>query len=321
MWQPFLIALAASVSLGLIIVPLMKRLKFGQTVRLDGPRTHLHKSGIPTMGGLIFIIPIFAVTLFYTNDMVNTLINMGAVLLFTMVGMADDLIKIFRKDHDGLSVLQKTILLLVIAAAYSTYSVFWGPAGSDIIIPLSGMDTVWTVPVYIYIPFLTIFLYWVTNSANLTDGVDGLASSVSILIFINLFAICRFLGPACDESILVLLASMGAVLGFLAYNAHPAKIFMGDTGSMALGALIGVISIQMKIPWVIFIVGIIFVLEALSVVIQVGYYKITQKRVFKMAPIHHHFELSGWSEHKVVIVFCMVTAAGGVVSYWLLGLF
>lgn len=321
MWQPFLIALAASVFLGLFIIPLMKRLNFGQTVRGDGPKTHLHKSGIPVMGGLIFIIPIFAIALIYSTDKINTLINLGAILLFALVGMIDDLIKIVKKDHDGLSVIQKTVLLVLIAAGYSVYSVLWGPAGSEVIIPFSQMAETITISPFIYIPFLTIFLYWVTNSANLTDGVDGLASSVSILIFILLFSVCRFLDLGCFDLRVMLLSSMGAVLGFLAYNAHPARIFMGDTGSMALGALIGIISIQMQIPWVIFIVGIIFVLEALSVVIQVGYYKLTQRRVFKMAPIHHHFELSGWSEHKVVVIFCLVTAIGGALAYWLLGLF
>lgn len=320
MWIPFLISLGASVMLGLIIVPLMKRLEFRQTVRDDGPRTHLHKTGIPTLGGLIFIIPVVTIVLSISDDMNNALINIGAVVLFALVGLADDVIKVIKKDHDGLSVLQKTILLMVIAAAYSTYSVLWGPAGNEIVIPFSAMAGTFTLSPFIYIPFLTIFLYWVTNSANLTDGVDGLASGVSILIFILLFSICTVTG-ICSDIMVLLLASLGGVLGFLAFNAYPAKIFMGDTGSMTLGAIIGIVSIQMRIPWVIFIVGIIFVLEALSVVIQVGYYKLTQRRVFRMAPIHHHFELSGWSEQKVVVVFCFVTAVAGVLAYWFLGMF
>ncbi len=321
MWQPILIALAASILLGLVVVPLMKRLKFGQTVREDGPRTHLHKSGIPTMGGFIFIIPVIGVGLIYSDNIINALINMGAIALFALVGMADDLIKIIKKDSDGLSVLQKTVLLLLIAAGYSVYSVLWGPAGNEVVIPFSQMAETISISPFIYIPFLTIFLYWVTNSANLTDGVDGLASSVSVLIFVFLFGTARFLDSGSGDIRVLLLVSIGAVLGFLMYNAFPARIFMGDTGSMALGAIIGIVAIQMGIPWIIFIAGIIFVLEALSVVIQVGYYKLTQRRVFKMAPIHHHFELSGWKENKVVVVFCMVTAAGGVISYWLLGLF
>ncbi|MBN1624101.1 MAG: phospho-N-acetylmuramoyl-pentapeptide-transferase [Clostridia bacterium] len=321
MWQPTLIALTASILLGLIIVPLMKRLKFRQTVREDGPRTHLHKSGIPTMGGLIFIIPIIGAAIIFSSDKLSALVNIGAIVLFALVGMADDLIKIIKKDSDGLSVLQKTILLIVIAAGYSVYSVLWGPAGTEIVIPFSQMTGTISIPPYFYIPFLTIFLYWVTNSANLTDGVDGLASSVSILIFVFLLSVSRFLDAGSNDMSVLLLVSIGAVLGFLMYNANPARIFMGDTGSMALGAIIGIVSIQLGIPWIIFIVGIIFIIEALSVVIQVGYYKLTQRRVFKMAPIHHHFELSGWKENKVVVVFCLVTAVGGVVSYWILGLF
>ncbi|HPQ45775.1 MAG TPA: phospho-N-acetylmuramoyl-pentapeptide-transferase [Clostridia bacterium] len=321
MWQPFLFALAGSIVLGLIMVPLMRRLKFGQTVREDGPRTHLHKTGIPTMGGPIFIIPIVAISLAYSSDLVSSLVNVTAVVLFAAVGMVDDLIKIMKKDHDGLSVIQKTVLLLLISAGYAVYSVVLGPAGNEVIIPFSQMAGTIVIPPYIYIPFLIIFLYWTTNSANLTDGVDGLASSVSIFIFVFLFSACRFLDAGMDDTRIMLLSAIGAVLGFLLFNAHPARIFMGDTGSMALGALIGVISIRMGVPWIIFLVGIIFIVEALSVVIQVGYYKLTQRRVFKMAPIHHHFELSGWRENKVVVVFCLVTAAGGVLSYWLLGLF
>lgn len=321
MWQPFLIALSASIVLGFLIVPLMKRLKFGQTVREDGPRTHLYKSGIPTMGGLIFIIPILVLAVIYSKDQLNTLINVVAVILFALVGFTDDLIKIFKKNYDGLSVLQKTILLVIFSTGYAVYSVLWGPAGNELIIPFTQMSQTIAISPYIYIPFLTIFLYWVTNSANLTDGVDGLASGVSILIFIFLFSMCRFMDVGQNDTRMILLVSIGAVLGFLTFNAYPAKIFMGDTGSMALGAIIGILSIQMKIPWVIFILGIIFVLEALSVVIQVGYYKLTQKRVFKMAPIHHHFEMSGWSENKVVVVFCLVTVVGGALAYWLLGLF
>lgn len=320
MWQPLLVSLISAVILGFILIPLLRRLNFRQTVREDGPKSHLYKTGIPTMGGFIFILPIFIFSFLFTDDIFKTSIMIAAITAFMLVGFLDDLLKIFRKKNEGLSIIQKTISLFVISAVYSVFTVFYTEAGSEMIIPFSAMSKSIIVHEWIYVPFLIIFLYLITNSVNLTDGVDGLAGSVTSLVLLFFYLVIKAsTGDFKGEEILIL-TSIGGLMGFLFFNAHPAKVFMGDTGSMALGALIGVLSIQMKIPWVILIVGVIYVAEALSSFIQVAYYKKTKRRVFKMAPIHHHFELSGWKEQKVVLVFCIVTFFACVLAFFILGL-
>ena len=321
MWQPFLLSLIIASILGFILIPLLRRLRYGQTVRDDGPQSHLYKTGIPVMGGFIFIIPICIISLVYTKDMVSTAGIIIAMLLYTGVGFIDDFLKISRKNKDGLSVLQKTILLLVISSAYSVYSVLVTEAGNEMIIPFSAMQKSIVIPEFIYIPFLIIFLYLITNSVNLTDGVDGLAGSVTGIVLLFFFMVAKAAGEMFVNEQLIALTAIAAIIGFLFFNAHPAKVIMGDTGSMALGGLVGVLAIQMQIPWVILIAGLIYVVESLSVIIQVGHYKRTRRRVFKMAPIHHHFELSGWKEQKVVMIFSLVTLAACLAAYFLLGLF
>lgn len=307
MWQPFLLSLIIASILGFILIPLLRRLRYGQTVRDDGPQSHLYKTGIPVMGGFIFIIPICIISLVYTKDMVSTAGIIIAMLLYTGVGFIDDFLKISRKNKDGLSVLQKTILLLVISSAYSVYSVLVTEAGNEMIIPFSAMQKSIVIPEFIYIPFLIIFLYLITNSVNLTDGVDGLAGSVTGIVLLFFFMVAKAAGEMFVNEQLIALTAIAAIIGFLFFNAHPAKVIMGDTGSMALGGLVGVLAIQMQIPWVILIAGLIYVVESLSVIIQVGHYKRTRRRVFKMAPIHHHFELKGWPEPRVIVRFWIIT--------------
>ena len=321
MWQPFIISLIAAVLLGLLLIPLLRRLKFGQTVREDGPQSHLYKTGIPTMGGFIFIIPVTTVALIYTDNIRHMAARIAAIAAYTLVGFVDDLLKIIRKNNDGLSVMQKSLALFVISAAYSVFSVLFTNAASDMIIPFSAMGETVTIPIWLYIPFLIVFLYLMTNAVNLTDGVDGLAGSVTSLVLLFFFMVIKAAPMVLTDEKILSLSMIGALIGFLIFNAYPAKVFMGDTGSMALGGLIGVIAIQMQIPWVILIAGIIYVAEALSSFIQVAHYKRTKRRVFKMAPIHHHFELSGWKEQKVVLVFSLITIAACVLAYLLLGLF
>jgi len=321
MWQPLLVSLIATVFLGFLLIPLLKRLKFGQTVREDGPQSHLYKTGIPTLGGFIFIIPVTTIAFLYTDNIRHMGTMIAAIAAFTMVGFVDDLLKIIRKKNDGLTAMQKSIALFVISAVYSVFSVLYTTAANKMIIPFSAMGETITIPVWIYIPFLIIFLYLMTNAVNLTDGVDGLASSVTALVLLFFFMVIK-VAPAeyVDETIMAL-AMIGALIGFMFFNAHPAKVFMGDTGSMALGGLVGILAIQMQIPWVILIAGIVYVIEALSSFIQVAHYKRTKRRVFKMAPIHHHFELSGWKEQKVVLVFSLVTMGACLLAYFTLGLF
>lgn len=321
MWQPLLVSLIAAVILGFILIPLLRRLNFRQTVRQDGPQSHLYKTGIPVMGGFIFIIPAFVFSFIFTDNILKTAIMVIAITAFMLVGFFDDMLKIFRKKNEGLSVIQKTISLFIISAAYTVFTVYFTDAGSEMIIPFSAMSKTVIVPEFIYIPFLIIFLYLITNSVNLTDGVDGLAGSVTCLVLLFFYLVIKASPGGFKSEEILILTVIGGLIGFLLFNAHPAKVFMGDTGSMALGALIGVLSIQMKIPWVILIAGIIYVAEALSSFIQVAHYKRTKRRVFKMAPIHHHFELSGWKEQKVVLIFSLVTILACVLAFFILGLF
>ncbi|MFO7612139.1 MAG: phospho-N-acetylmuramoyl-pentapeptide-transferase [Clostridia bacterium] len=321
MREPFLISLAASVVLGFVLIPVLRRLRFRQTVRQDGPKSHLYKTGITTMGGFIFIIPIIAISLVFTSDIKRIGVIMIAVAAFALIGFADDLLKILRKSNDGLSVLQKTLLLLVCSAAYSVYFVLFTKSGGEMLIPFSGMRESVIISPYAYIPFLVLFLYSVTNSVNLTDGVDGLAGSVTGIIMLFFFVVAKNGPDIFSDSRLITLCAIGAILGFLLFNAHPARVFMGDTGSMALGGLVGVLAIEMKIPWILLIAGFVYVAESLSSIIQVTHYKRTKRRIFKMAPIHHHFEMSGWGEQKVVLIFGLSTVAACTVAYWILGLF
>ncbi len=320
MWKPLIISLTAAILLGFLLIPLLRRLRFGQTVREDGPQSHLYKTGIPTMGGFIFIIPVVVVGMLFTDSIRHMGSMIAAIAAFTMVGFVDDLLKIIRKKNDGLSVMQKSIALFIISAAYAVFSTLFTTAANHMIIPFSAMGETITIPVWIYIPFLIIFLYLMTNAVNLTDGVDGLASCVTTFVLLCFLMIIKVAPTQFVDETILILAMIDALIGFLFFNAHPAKIFMGDTGSMALGGLVGVLAIQMQIPWVILIAGIVYVIEALSSFIQVMHYKRTKRRVFKMAPIHH-FELSGWKEQKVVLVFSLGTIGACVTAYFVLGLF
>jgi len=303
--------------LGRFLIPVLKKLKLGQIVRDDGPKSHLVKMGIPTMGGIMFIIPIIIISLIICKFNIDILIMVGTILLFTFVGFLDDIIKIKRKSKDGLSVLQKTIGLLIVSVIFSVYFVYFSNGGSDIILPFSNMNHIYTIPKLLYVIILIITLYATTNSVNLTDGVDGLASSVTAMVILFL-SIITFITNSNITIAVIGVSAIGGIMAFLLYNGHPAKVFMGDTGSLALGSIVALMAIYLKIPWVIIIVGIIYVIEALSVIIQVGHYKRTKRRVFKMAPIHHHFELSGWNEKKVVTIFTIITVIACIISYAIL---
>ena len=302
----FISAFTLAVIIGIIIIPMLKRFKFGQTVRDDGPSTHLAKTGTPTMGGLIFLIPITLISVILSFNYHEIIVLVIATLGFGAVGFIDDFIKISKKRKDGLYWDQKMIALLVVAVTFVIYAMEKGILNTEIIVPFMGVDYTFNLPIWFFVPFTILVLISTTNAVNLTDGIDGLAAGVTLIVMV-FFTIVAMTRSEWDYIKIFSSIVAGGCLGFLAFNIHPAKVFMGDTGSLAFGGAVGAVSILMQMPWILLIAGIIYVIEALSVLIQVGYFKYKGKRVFKMAPIHHHFELSGWEETKVVTVFWIIT--------------
>ena len=300
---PVVIAFAISVLLCPIMIPFLKKLKFGQFVRDDGPESHLKKSGTPTMGGLIILCSIVITSLLYMKSNPQILPVLFVTLGFGLVGFLDDYIKVVMKRSMGLRAWQKMLGQFLITAIFAYYLANYTDLGTSVLVPFTG-GMEWNLGFWFY-PFLFVVLLGTVNGTNFTDGLDGLLSSVTVLTatFFTVVAI----GTASGLEPITC-AAVGALLGFLVYNVYPAKVFMGDTGSLALGGLIGATAVMLKMPIYIVIVGCIYLVEVLSVIIQVTYFKKTGKRVFKMAPIHHHFELSGWPETKVVAIFSIVTA-------------
>jgi len=291
---------------GPIIIPMLKRLKFRQTVRDDGPATHLKKMGIPTIGGLIFIIPMVLSALFFTPQYPKILPMMIVTLGYGAVGFIDDLIKVLKKSKDGLTPGQKSFGQLFVSAVFAFYVAYSPSLGTGMIVPFMGVNAVVELPVWLFIPFIIIVMYLITNSVNMTDGIDGLAAGVTLIVTV-FFSIVAMVKGEWDYVKLFCSIAAGGCLGFLVFNIYPAKVFMGDTGSLALGGVVGAAAVVMKMPWILLVVGAIYAVESLSVFIQVVSFKLRGKRVFKMAPIHHHFELSGWKETKVVTVFWLIT--------------
>ena len=299
---PVLIAFGISVVLSPIVIPFLKKLKFGQFVRDDGPESHLKKSGTPTMGGLIILISIVVTSLIYIKDYPRIIPVLFATLGFGIIGFLDDYIKVVMKRSLGLRAWQKMLGQLVVTGIFAYYIYAHTDLGTEMIIPFWGktVDIGW-----IYYVLLFFVMLGTVNGANFTDGLDGLASSVTVLIatFFTIVAIGynSGVGP-------MTCATVGSLLGFLVYNVYPARVFMGDTGSLALGGFVASTAYVLRMPLIILIVAFVYFAEVLSVMIQVTYFKKTGKRVFKMAPIHHHFELCGWPETKVVSIFSIVTA-------------
>lgn len=300
---PVFIAFAISVVLCPILIPLLKRLKFGQEVRDDGPKTHLKKEGTPTMGGVVILIAIAVTCLFYMKDYPEILPILFVTIGFGLIGFLDDFIKIVMKRSLGLRAWQKMLLQIVVAGVFAYYVVNYTDLNNEIIIPFTGKIV--TLSNWAYVLLLMFVVVGTVNGSNFTDGLDGLASSVTALIatFFTVVAIGTGSGV-----VPVTCAAVGALLGFLVFNVYPAKVFMGDTGSLALGGFVAATAYMLKMPLFIVIVAFIYLAEVLSVIIQVVSFKTTGKRVFKMAPIHHHFELCGWPESKVVAIFDIVTA-------------
>lgn len=307
-----LVSFVVAVVLGLIILPILKKLKVSQEERSEGPKSHLSKKGTPTMGGIISIVAIILLTvatgLLYAKngeiEVVKRLIPLlFAAVGFGIVGFIDDFKKMVLKNTEGLKPSYKMLGLLIIAVCFVIYILNVLNIGSDIYIPI--IKTYVNIPVWIYIPFAILVMLATTNAVNLTDGIDGLATSVTTIII----ACLSVIGVILNVREVIIFGSIvcGCNLAFLLFNLHPAKVFMGDTGSLMLGGVIAGMALMLKMPLLLILIALIPVIETLSVMIQVTYFKKTGKRVFKMTPIHHHFELSGWSENKVVTVFSLIT--------------
>jgi phospho-N-acetylmuramoyl-pentapeptide-transferase len=295
-------AFVMALVVGPIFIPVLTRMKFGQMVRDDGPQSHLKKTGTPTMGGIIIILPAAIVALAFSKDK-DMLLVLIATVLYGLIGFADDYLKIRNKRSLGLRAYQKLIAQLLVSAFIAIVASGISQVGTEVLIPFTGrfIDLG-----FLYIPFTVFVLVATVNGVNLTDGLDGLAGGTTVVV-LGFFSVIAL--AASHVGLLVFSGALiGALLGFLRFNSHPAQVFMGDTGSLALGGAIAALAVITKLPFFILIVGAIYVLEELSVIIQVGYFKMTGgKRFFKMAPLHHHFELSGWAESKIVSVFIIIS--------------
>lgn len=294
-----------------IVIPFLHKLKFGQQVRDDGPQAHLKKQGTPTMGGLVILSSIIITSLLYIKDYPRIIPVLFVTVGFGIIGFLDDYIKIVMKRSEGLNPKQKLLGQIVITGIFAYYIVTTPEIGTGMRIPFIGGTL--ELPVWLFVAALFFITLGTDNGVNFTDGLDGLCTSVTILVatFFTIVAIGENSGISPITG-----AVVGSLLGFLLFNVYPARVFMGDTGSLALGGFVASSAFMMQMPLYIAVVGLIYLVEVLSVIIQVAYFKKTGgKRIFKMAPIHHHFELCGWSETRVVAVFSIVTAILCLVAY------
>ena len=310
-----IIAFAISAALCPVVIPFLHKLKFGQQVRDDGPQAHLKKQGTPTMGGLIFLAAIVVTSLLYIRSNPRILPVLFMTVGFGVIGFLDDYIKIVKKHSEGLNPVQKLIGQFIITGIFVYYLVSSGEVGISMLVPFTGgfAGGYYLNIGILFIPFVFFVVLGTDNGVNFTDGLDGLCTSVTILVaaFFSIVSIRENGGISPITG-----AVAGSLLGFLLFNVYPAKVFMGDTGSLALGGFVSASAFMMQIPLFIPIIGLIYLVEVLSVIMQVSYFKATHgKRIFRMAPIHHHFELGGWSETRVVAVFSIVTALLCLVAY------
>lgn len=301
---PVLVAFGLSVIMGPIVIPILRGLKMKQTERVEGVESHLKKAGTPTMGGVMILAAIVITSLLYVRDYPKIIPILFVTLGFGLIGFLDDYLKVVMKRSDGLYPRQKFALQIVVTAVFAYYLVKVTNIPLTLLIPFSG-GKYWNIG-WVAIPLLFIAVIGTVNGVNFTDGLDGLASSVTVLVA-TFFTVVAVGTESGIEPITC--AVVGALLGFLLFNVYPASVFMGDTGSLALGGFVASTAYMLQMPIFIIIVGLIYLVEVASVMIQVTYFKKTGgKRFFKMAPIHHHFELCGWSETRVVAVFSIVTA-------------
>lgn len=310
-----IIAFAISAILCPIVIPFLHKLKFGQQVRDDGPRQHLKKQGTPTMGGLIILSSIIITSIFYLKDYPRIIPVLFVTVGFGIIGFLDDYIKIVMKRSEGLNPKQKMLGQIVITGIFTYYLMNSGEVGTQILIPFTGgfEGGLYLNLGIFFIPFVFLVMLGTDNGVNFTDGLDGLCTSVTILVatFLTIIAVGENSGISPITG-----AVVGSLLGFLLFNVYPAKVFMGDTGSLALGGFVASSAFMMNMPLFIPIIGLIYLVEVLSDIIQITYFRKTGgKRFFKMAPIHHHFELCGWSETRVVAVFSITTAILCLIAY------
>ncbi|MBQ4643396.1 MAG: phospho-N-acetylmuramoyl-pentapeptide-transferase [Oscillospiraceae bacterium] len=298
------------------LIPALKKLNFGQSILEIGPNWHKNKEGTPTMGGIMFIIGILAASclaFFFMADFPSTeKIKYGSGLVmalgYGLLGFIDDYTKVVRKQNEGLTAKQKLIGQVLLAVMFLVGLHISGTLSTVLVIPFIGQLDIG----FLYYPLAVFIIVGASNAVNLTDGIDGLCSSVTFVCacgFIVMAAILEHTGMGFMAAALA-----GGCAGYFIWNCHPARVFMGDTGSLFLGGMICALAFGLNIPMILIFAGIVYVIETLSDIIQIGSYKLRKKRVFKMAPIHHHFELSGWSEWKIVIVFCLVGAIGAAIS-------
>ena len=310
-----IIAFAISALLCPIIIPFLHKLKFGQQVRDDGPQSHLKKQGTPTMGGLIILCSIVITSIFYIPAYPKIIPVLFVTVGFGIIGFMDDYIKIVMKRSEGLKPWQKLAGQFVITGIFAWYLLNSGDVGTQMLIPFTGgfAEGSFLDLGILFVPALFFIVLGTDNGVNFTDGLDGLCTSVTILVatFLTIVSIGEEQGISPITG-----AVVGSLLGFLLFNVYPARVFMGDTGSLALGGFVAASAYMMELPLFIPIIGLIYLVEVLSVILQVAYFKKTGgKRIFKMAPIHHHFELCRWSETRVVAVFSIVTAILCMVAY------
>ncbi|WP_203362224.1 phospho-N-acetylmuramoyl-pentapeptide-transferase [Bacillus sp. REN10] len=308
-------AFVITVAIAPLFIPFLRRLKFGQSIREEGPESHQKKSGTPTMGGIVILLSIIITAMFmaqiYAEIGTETILLLLVTIGFGLLGFLDDFIKVVMKRNLGLTSKQKLLGQIVISIIF--YVIYTnGNFSTELTFPLTNI----TIDLGIFYALFVIFwLVGFSNAVNLTDGLDGLVSGVSAIAF-GAFAVIAW-SQGMNETAIFAFAVVGAVLGFLVFNAHPAKVFMGDTGSLALGGAIATISILTKTEFLLLVIGAVFVAETLSVMIQVVSFKTTGKRVFRMSPLHHHFELGGWSEWRVVVTFWTVGVLCAVIGIYI----
>ena len=301
---PVLISFAISLILGPIIIPFLRKLKMGQTERVEGVQSHLKKAGTPTRGGIIFLLAAVITSVFYVKDYPSVIPVLFLTLGFGIIGFLDDYLKVVLRRSDGLLAWQKFLLQIVVTGIFAYYLVNYTSVDLAMRIPFwtdHYLDLGWlAIPVMFFVVIGTV------NGVNFTDGLDGLASSVTLIVAVFFTVVSIGIKSGIEP---VTCAVVGGLMGFLLFNVYPAKVFMGDTGSLALGGFVAGAAYMLQMPLFILLVGLIYLVEVLSVMIQVSYFKATHgKRIFKMAPIHHHFELCGWSETRIVAVFSVITA-------------
>ena len=313
-----IIALLITFILVPVLIPTLKRMKFGQSIREEGPQSHMKKTGTPTMGGLTFLISIIITSIiaiiFVDKSNPIILLLLLVTIGFGLIGFIDDYIIVVKKNNQGLTSKQKFLAQILIAVIFFVLGDIFHLVNfaTNLHIPFTHFD----LPLsFAYVIFIIFWQVGFSNAVNLTDGLDGLATGLSIIGF-AIYAIMSFIldSPAIGTFCVIMVF---ALIGFLPYNLNPAKVFMGDTGSLALGGIFATISIMLNQELSLIFVGLVFVIETLSVMMQVASYKLTKKRIFKMSPIHHHFELSGWGEWKVVTVFWTVGLISGLIGLWI----